>query len=93
MKFNEQKAMVKKLKAWNKLSESYNQTSLAKETLFKITGNFSEIRLANPLVINRGDQEQLFIVDSGLTDYQVRCALIPLLEARLQKLQEQMDKL
>ncbi len=93
MKSIDAKTAKKRLEKWAALETRAVQLSTVIGQLESISGNFSEIRLVEPLVLNCGSNGQLFLEHSELTDYEIRNALTPVLRNKLQQVRQAMEDL
>jgi hypothetical protein len=77
-----------RLRRWENLTAYAEKLTKAIAALETISGNTSQVRKVRKLTISRGLGDGLEIIDSGLTDYEIRVALVPILRARREEIWE-----
>ena len=93
MKHNEAEQLTKRVEAYHALNEHAKRLRAAMDSLEAISGNASEVRIVQPIVLNRGDKGQTFVEDSDLTDYEIRTALLPLIKKKRDAILEKIEAL
>ena len=92
---NEAEACRVRLREFDKLDCAADELGKAEKALQSISGNASEVRLVDRITIRRatGTMKEIAVDNPGITDWDVRLALLPLVERKQKDIWEEMKKL
>lgn len=87
----EAQAVERRLNAWRELERRSALLTEAIGAFDGITGNYSRVQSVTRIVIRLADGSEVTVDSPGLTDWQVKQALVPLIERRLIANREQRE--